>query len=190
MPNIWADTVEQHQAEVRAEILAVTGRLAMSEGERSLTMSGIAKTVGIGRATLYKYFSDVDAILAAWHNAMIDHHLGALREAVSTPSDPLRRLTEAARVHAKMVQAHHGASAVILRPETSNSHVETVRSGTKQITEFFADLATAVNEIDPTRIAAPPDEYAAYLVHALGAAATTTTQTALDRLLRLTLPTK
>lgn len=38
-------------------------------------MSQIAEQTGIGRATFYKYFSDVEAILAAWNERHISHHL-------------------------------------------------------------------------------------------------------------------
>ncbi len=35
----------------------------------------LAAETGIGRATLYKYFSDVEAILAAWHARHVARHL-------------------------------------------------------------------------------------------------------------------
>ena len=38
-------------------------------------MSQIAEQTGIGRATLYKYFPDVEAILLAWHERQVTGHL-------------------------------------------------------------------------------------------------------------------
>jgi AcrR family transcriptional regulator len=43
-------------------------------------MSHIAEKTAIGRATLYKYFPDVDAILLAWHQRHIEQQLSELTE--------------------------------------------------------------------------------------------------------------
>jgi Bacterial regulatory proteins, tetR family len=53
------------------------------EGRRAparRTMSQIAEETGIGRATLYKYFPDVEAILLAWHDRQIAAHIAYLEE--------------------------------------------------------------------------------------------------------------
>ena len=52
---------------MREAILDATGELVLSRGLLAVTMSDIAEATGIGRATLYKYFPDVEAILNAWH---------------------------------------------------------------------------------------------------------------------------
>jgi AcrR family transcriptional regulator len=59
--------VETHRQEVREAILDATGSLVQSRGLLAVTMSDIAEATGIGRATLYKYFPDVETILSAWH---------------------------------------------------------------------------------------------------------------------------
>jgi len=43
-------------------------------GPMSVAMSAIAQRAGIGRATLYKYFPDVEAILVAWHERDFAQH--------------------------------------------------------------------------------------------------------------------
>jgi len=67
MPKIWADTIDTHRRQVNDAILDATAELIAEHGPMSVTMSAIAERVGIGRATLYKYFPDVEAILVAWH---------------------------------------------------------------------------------------------------------------------------
>ncbi|MGH9199575.1 MAG: TetR/AcrR family transcriptional regulator, partial [Acidimicrobiia bacterium] len=67
MPRLWSDTIQAHRREVREAILDITAKLVGEHGLRSVTMSQIAEDTGIGRATLYKYFPDVEAILSAWH---------------------------------------------------------------------------------------------------------------------------
>lgn len=52
----------------------------------------------IGRATLYKYFPDIESILVAWHDRQITSHLGHLasvREQADEPVEQLRAVLEA-----------------------------------------------------------------------------------------------
>src|SRR5690348_17355878 len=71
-------------------ILDTTAELAAEHGLLSVTMSQIAERTGIGRATLYKYFPDVQAILHAWHERQIAAHLAQLRSEEHT-SEPVTR---------------------------------------------------------------------------------------------------
>ena len=71
MPKLWTETVETHRQEVREAILDATGSLVQSRGLLAVTMSDIAEATGIGRATLYKYFPDVEMILSAWHQRQL-----------------------------------------------------------------------------------------------------------------------
>jgi AcrR family transcriptional regulator len=64
--------VETHRQEVREAILDATGGLVQSRGLLAVTMSDIAEATGIGRATLYKYFPDVEMILSAWHQRHVE----------------------------------------------------------------------------------------------------------------------
>jgi AcrR family transcriptional regulator len=59
---------------VRDATLDTTAALVAEHGLASVTMSQIAEQTGIGRATLYKYFPDVEAILVAWHERQIAGH--------------------------------------------------------------------------------------------------------------------
>jgi AcrR family transcriptional regulator len=45
-----------------------------------------AEASGIGRATLYKYFPDVESILRAWHERQVGAHLHQLHAARKRPS--------------------------------------------------------------------------------------------------------
>jgi AcrR family transcriptional regulator len=92
MPRLWTDTIEAHRREVHGAILDATVGLAAEHGLRAVTMSQIAEQVGIGRATLYKYFPDVEAILAAWHERQLTGHLTQLTEAAAQAGGPYQRL--------------------------------------------------------------------------------------------------
>jgi AcrR family transcriptional regulator len=67
MPKLWSETIAAHRHTVRETILDATWALVAEHGLLAVTMSQIAEEAGIGRATLYKYFPDVEAILLAWH---------------------------------------------------------------------------------------------------------------------------
>src|SRR6266508_4210937 len=74
MPKLWNKTIEAHRREVRDATLDTAAKLVAEHGLRAVTMSQIAEHTGIGRATLYKYFSGVEAILLAWHERQITGH--------------------------------------------------------------------------------------------------------------------
>ena len=92
MPKLWTETIEAHRREVHDAILDTTAALVAEHGLRSVTMSQIAEQVGIGRATLYKYFPDVGAILATWHERQLTGHLAQLTEAAARAEGPYQRL--------------------------------------------------------------------------------------------------
>src|SRR5713226_8827892 len=75
VPKLWNDTIEAHRRAVNDATLETTAALVSKNGLRAVTMSQIAKETGIGRATLYKYFPSVEAILVAWHERHIGAHL-------------------------------------------------------------------------------------------------------------------
>src|SRR5262245_65842912 len=98
VPRLWNDTIEAHRRAVRDATLDTTAALVAEHGLASVTMSQIAEQTGIGRATLYKYFPDVEAILVAWHQRQIARHLAELGEIAaqrSTARDRLRAVLEA-----------------------------------------------------------------------------------------------
>src|SRR5919112_2833275 len=98
MPRLWTETVEAHRHQVRDAILDSTAALVAEHGLLAVTMSQIAQAVGIGRATLYKYFPDVEAILVAWHDRQVTGHLdqlAALRDEGDDAGERLEAVLEA-----------------------------------------------------------------------------------------------
>src|ERR671911_3031815 len=97
MPRLWNETIEAHRAAVRDAVLDTTAALVAEHGLLSVTMSRIAEETGIGRATLYKYFPDVEAILLAWHERQIADHLdqlAAVRDQAGTPAERVAAVLE------------------------------------------------------------------------------------------------
>src|SRR3982751_4532782 len=108
VPRLWNETIEAHRRAVREAILDATAALVAEHGLRSVTMSQIAEKSGIGRATLYKYFSDVEAILLAWHERQIAGHLEYLAEIRNQAGDAGERLGAVLEAYALISQESHG----------------------------------------------------------------------------------
>jgi len=108
MPKLWNETIEEHRRAVREATLDTTAALVAEHGLRSVTMSKIAGETGIGRATLYKYFPDVEAILVAWHERQVTGHLEYLAEIRDQAGDAGSRLEAVLEAYALIQHEHHG----------------------------------------------------------------------------------
>lgn len=111
MPKLWNATIDDHRAAVRDAILDAVARMVAAHGLTGVSMSGVAAAAGIGRATLYKYYPDVEAALAAWHGRQIASHLAHLDAALSGAASPLQAL-RAVLVHLTQTQHGHGGSEI------------------------------------------------------------------------------
>jgi AcrR family transcriptional regulator len=170
---------------VREAILRTTAALVTERGLRSVTMSQIAEEAGIGRATLYKYFPNVEAILVAHHADHVDHHLMHLKELSDRPGDVLERLESVATEYALICfhRRQHGTpelSALVHRDET-------VMAAERRIHLLFRGLLKEAAEDDAIRTDASPDELATFCHHALEAAGGSSSKAAVRRLVRVTL---
>lgn len=184
VPRPWDQTIDAHRQEVRDAILQTTSELVTQHGLRALTMSQIAEGAGIGRATLYRYFTDIEAILLAWHHDQITEHLTQL-VAVRDGAKPAERLAAVLETYATLSlrsRGHHDADleAVLHRDHQVDHARDKVRA---LISELIANDARAGRVRSDT----PPDELAAYCLHAVSAAAELTSQAAVRRLLAVTL---
>ncbi|HEY3978422.1 MAG TPA: TetR/AcrR family transcriptional regulator [Streptosporangiaceae bacterium] len=185
MPRIWSETIAAHRDAVRDAVLDATAALVAQHGLSGVTMSQVAKESGIGRATLYKYFPDIESILAAWHERHIGAHLHHLTEVVqaSGGAPPCERLAAVLREYATLTRQHRDGSdlAAVLH---QGEHVARAHA---HLTEFLTALVRAAAERGEVRDDIPPGELAAYCLHALTAASGLPSQAALDRLLAVTL---
>jgi AcrR family transcriptional regulator len=65
MPRIRASSIREHKDLTRREILDAAAALFRAQGYGDTHLGDIAGYVGIGRTTLYEYFSDKEDILAS-----------------------------------------------------------------------------------------------------------------------------
>jgi AcrR family transcriptional regulator len=185
VPKLWNETIEAHRREVRDAILDTTAALVAEHGLLSVTMSQIAEQTGIGRATLYKYFPDIDAILRAWHDREITSHLHQLTEIRDRAGDPRQRLEAVLRAYAHIAhqtRRHHDPELVtFLHRDEHLAHAQ------QQLHDLIRQLLAEGAKTGDLRDDVAPTELASYCLHALNAAGSLSTQAAVRRLVTVTL---
>lgn len=185
MPKLWSETIETHRRDVRDAVITATARLVAAEGPLSVTMSRIAEESGIGRATLYKYFPDVESILLAWHDRQIAEHLERLAHASADAEDVDERLEAVLRAYASIVHESHGhrnseLAALLHRGER-------VARAERELHEMVGDLLAAAAARGTVRDDVPATELASYCLNALAAAGALPSRAAVRRLVIVTL---
>jgi AcrR family transcriptional regulator len=185
VPKLWNETIETHRREVRHAILSTTAALVAERGLLNVTMSQIAEQTGIGRATLYKYFPDVEAILHAWHDEQIAHHLAHLAAVRDRVTDPGERLEVVLDAFADISHRSRGHFDTDLRAVLHKD--EQVAGAQAQVQEMISELLADAGEAGFVRQDAAPHELAAYCVHALAAAGVLSSEEAVRRLVAITL---
>ncbi|NUT91646.1 MAG: TetR/AcrR family transcriptional regulator [Saccharothrix sp.] len=185
MPRLWNDTIEDHRREVRDAILDATAALVGEKGLLAVTMSQIAEKSGIGRATLYKYFRDVESILLAWHERQVGAHLTLLATARDTASGPGERLEAVLEAFALISHESHGEHDRDLAAFLHRD--EKVVQAQRHLHEMVRDLVDEGVRAGEIRADVSSDELAGYCLHALTAARGLPSQAAVRRLVAVTL---
>ena len=184
VPKLWEATIEAHRQEVRDAILDTTVALVNEHGLLAVTMSQVAERTGIGRATLYKYFPDAEAILLAWHERNTSVHLEYLDRLAAQAGDrPWAQLVAVLEAYA-LIRYHHPhdteLAALVHRPE----HL--VRPQ-QRVSELVRALIAAAAKAGEARDDVIPEVLAQYCVHALGAATGLRSKAAVHRLVGVVL---
>jgi AcrR family transcriptional regulator len=185
MPKLWTETIEAHRREVRDAILDTTAALVAEHGLRSVTMSEIAEDTGIGRATLYKYFPDVEAILHAWHERQITGHLGYLAEVRDQAADAGARLEAVLQAYALIAHESHGHHDTELAAFLHRD--EQIPRAEKKLRQMIRELLTEAAAAGELRDDIAPDELASYCLYSLAAAKSVPSKAAVRRLVAVTL---
>jgi AcrR family transcriptional regulator len=182
VPKLWNETIETHHRAVRDATLDTAAALVAEHGPLSVTMSQIAEETGIGRATLYKHFPDVEAILVAWHERQVAAHLEYLAEIRDRTGDAGERLKAVLEAYALISHEDHGTElAALLHRGEHVAHAQ------QQLSHFIQDLLTEGAETGELRDDVAPDELANYCLHALTAASSLPSKAAVRRLVTVTL---
>ena len=182
VPKLWDETIAAHRRAVRDATLDTTAALVAEHGLASVTMTQIAERTGIGRATLYKYFPDVEAILLAWHQRQVAEHLNQLAEVRDHARHGVERLKAVLEAYALIVHEHHGGDLAALLhrgPHVARAH--------QQLRDFVRDLLTEGASSGEVRDDVAPEELASYCLHAVAAARGLPSKAAVQRLVTVIL---
>ncbi len=186
VPKLWSETIDAHRREVRDTVLDATAALVAAHGLRAVTMSEIAQKSGIGRATLYKYFPDVEAMLLAWHERQVSGHLAQLVELHDHAGDARGRLGAVLEAYALLshetAHQHHGTELSALVHQ--GQHVARAQH---ELDQFLQDLLAEAAKTGGVRADVAPEELASYCLHAVAAASSLPSKAAVRRLVMVTL---
>jgi AcrR family transcriptional regulator len=184
MPKVWKNTIEEHRRAVREATVDTAAALVAKHGLRSVTMSQIAEETGIGRATLYKYFSDVESILYEWHERQISHHLHHLAEVRDRVTDPERLGTvlEAYALITHQSRKHHDTELAGLMHRQGH-----VARAEQQLRRLIQDLLTDAQQRGDVRDDLEAGELVTYCLHALTAASRMPSKASVLRLVEVVL---
>lgn len=183
VPKLWTDTVEEHRRAVRDAAMDAVAALVAEHGLAAVTMSKIAAETGIGRATLYKYFPDVEAVLVAWHERLVASHLGQLARIAARDGSPWSRLEAVLAEYARLARGQllGGDLAALLH---RGQHVSGAQH---ELGRLIAELLAEAAEAGQVRDDVPPGELASYCQHALAAAGGLPSEAAVRRLVAVTM---
>lgn len=181
MPKLWNETIETHRDAVRGAVLDAAARMA-GHGAAGVTMSAIAQEAGIGRATLYKYFPDIESIMLAWHERQIQAHLNELLRIKGQTVGARQQLEAVLHAYAFLSRSGHNEA------DSARLHQGAHAGRAHQhLTTFLAEIIAEGAGAGVFRADVRPDELAAFCLHALGAAAGSSSHEAVLRLVKVTM---
>ena len=187
MPKLWNDTIDAHRRAVTDATLDSAAALVAEHGLRAVTMTRIAEKTGIGRATQYKYFPDVDAILLAWHERQVTSHLDQLASAADQAGgagEGLEAVLTAYALisHRSRSHGHHDAELVAFLHRDAQ-----IAPAQQRLRDMIRDLVSKGSQTGDLRGDVAPEELTSYCLHALSAASGLPSESAVHRLVTVTL---
>jgi len=185
VPKLWDVSIGSHRRAVREAIMDAAWRLAEKRGPLSLTMSEIAQAAAIGRATLYKYFADVESILVAYHAQHVERHLDELQRLASGPGTSASRLVDLVQGYAMICfhRQRHGSTQLTALVHRGPEIVDVER----RLHELFVAVLDEARAGGVTRHDMRAEEMAHFCLHALPAAGQANDADQVSRLVRVVL---
>jgi AcrR family transcriptional regulator len=122
----WAGAAPASDEEAIARILAAAGK-AIDENGADISIADVARTLGVTRQTVYRYFPSTDALLvAAAEHAAIDF-LDRLADHLQGITDPVDAVTEAVATALEWLPKDKHIGLLIV-PGRADEYTESVTS--------------------------------------------------------------
>ena len=185
VPKLWEASVDAHRDAVREAVLDAAWQLAAERGIRGVTMSQVAAEAGVGRATLYRYYPDVEAILTAAHERHVEHHLAHLTtlaaSAGAATGDALARLETVLGAFATIC-FERGRGGEVLGALVHTAAA--TRGAEDRVVARVTDMVAEAAQAGAVDAQTPPVELARFAVHALMAASAAADEAGVERVVR------
>jgi AcrR family transcriptional regulator len=122
----WSGSAPASDDEAVARILAAAGK-AIDERGAEISIADVARTLGVTRQTVYRYFPSTDALLVAAAVHAADDFLERVADHVRGINDPVAAVTEAVATALEWLpkDKHIG---LLVAPGRPNAHTESVTS--------------------------------------------------------------
>ncbi|WP_135452437.1 TetR/AcrR family transcriptional regulator [Mycobacterium sp. DL99] len=122
----WSGSAPATDDEAIARILAAAGK-AIDERGADFSIADVARTLGVTRQTVYRYFPSTDALLVAAAVHAAGDFLDRLAAHIKGMTDPVEAVTESiATSLAWLPQDKH--IGLLVAPGRANAHTESVTS--------------------------------------------------------------
>lgn len=121
----WSGAKPASDDEAVARILAAAGK-AIEEHGADFSLSDVARTVGVTRQTVYRYFPSTEALLVAAAVQAVDEFLDRLTAHLAGVRDPVDAVTEAVATALEWLPQEKYMGLLVVPGRTR--HVESVTS--------------------------------------------------------------
>ena len=145
MPRIRAASIAEHKVITRALILEMAQKLFATWGYQDTSFGDIAAAVGIGRTTLYDYFTDKDDLLASLVEETLPPTIREMVEQVPQDIPPAERLRHLVIRMVEFVALEPTLGMLLHRevPKLSESAQERVANAHQSLAREFVDTYRA-----------------------------------------------
>ncbi len=122
----WSGSTPATDDEAVARILSAAGQ-AIDQRGADVSIADVARTLGVTRQTVYRYFTSTDALLVAATVRAADDFLERVAEHLHGITDPVDAVTEAIAIAVEWLpkDKHIG---LLLKPGRASEHTESVTS--------------------------------------------------------------
>jgi AcrR family transcriptional regulator len=114
VPRIRAASIAEHKAQTRREIINAAAGLFQQQGYSETSLGDIAAFVGIGRTTLYEYFTDKEDILATMVEESLPQVIEGIVEDSRVAGGSRARLEELIRRGLRYVSADDHLGSLVM----------------------------------------------------------------------------
>lgn len=130
MPRIRAASIEAHKSATRQELLDAAAALFRAHGYADTNLADVTAYAGIGRTTIYEYFTDKEDLLVNLVEAAMPAVIAAMLDGLPPDLSRRERLAELMVRGLEFVSTDHALGSVVMRelPALSASAARRIRA--------------------------------------------------------------